>query len=102
MAGQSSVMLGKSWTEVSVLGSHPFQPKLGPLGRFVWPKRYFQPILATFWPPWDTICDFLGLANGPNWCVWLSSVLFRPFSAHSIISFGSVAYLAYLIILWQI
>ena len=25
---------------------HPFQPKLCPVGQFVWPKCYFQPILA--------------------------------------------------------
>ena len=29
----------------------PFQPKIGPLGQFVWSKDYFQPILTPFWSP---------------------------------------------------
>ena len=33
-------------------------------------KRQFQPIWATFWPPWGHNWDILGLANGPNWSAW--------------------------------
>jgi hypothetical protein len=66
---------------------HPVQPKIGPLGRFVWPKGYFQPFLATFWPPWGHIWDILGLANGPNWSAWMSLVLFQPRS--NIVSLNS-------------
>ena len=46
----------------------------------LWANLYGQnAIFNLYWPPWDTICVILGLANGPNWCVWLSSVLFQPF-----------------------
>ena len=59
---------------------HPFQPKIGLLGRFVWLKGYFQLIWDTFWPPLDHTCDILGLANRPNWSAWMSSKPFQPFS----------------------
>ena len=72
MAGQSSIMFSQSWTGVSVSGSppccdltllHPFQPKLCPMGQFVWPKCYFQPMLAplghNFCHSWSSKCPEL-------------------------------------------
>ena len=44
-------------------------------------KRQFQPIWATFWPPWGHNWDILGLANGPNWSAWMSSMPFQPGSS---------------------
>ena len=29
----------------------PFQPKIGQLGRFGWPKGHVSPIMTSFWPP---------------------------------------------------
>ena len=46
----------------------------------LWAYLYGQnAIFNLYWPPCDTIGDILGLANSPNWYVWLSSVLFQPF-----------------------
>ena len=44
-------------------------------------KRQFQPIRATFGPPWGHNWDILGLANEPNWSAWMSSVPFQPGSS---------------------
>ena len=55
--------------------------------RYVFPKpkcvakRQFQPIWATFWPPWGHNWDILGLANVPNWSAWMSSIPFQPGSS---------------------
>ena len=65
-------------------------------------NRLFQPIWATFWPTLGHIWGILGLANGPNWSAWVSSVLFQPCSnlvpTCSNKSYGIKAYLDYFVI----
>ena len=52
-------------------------------------KSQFKPIWPTFWPPWDHNWDILGLANGPNWSAWMSSVPFQPGSSIVLLNWWS-------------
>ena len=40
-------------------------------------KRLFSANFGHFWAPLGDIWDILGQENGPNWSVWMSSVLFQ-------------------------
>ena len=70
----------------------------------LWANMYGQnAIFNQYWSPWDTICVILGLANVPNWCVWLSSVLVQPFFSqfHNFLFVNMAYLLACLFIQWQ-
>ena len=60
--------------DVPILLNH-FQPKIGPLGQFMWPKGYFSLLWPLFGPHRATFGTFLvlqmaqtGLSVCPHWC----------------------------------